>query len=198
MNKIIIVTNNNVKINAINRNLVSNSQETTYFIRRPQNALNRTLFNEKIMDVAYNHIKSCVVDNDDMAVSFEEGFVKTEKGCFFVDVCCIKDKEGYRTGCGKFYKITNNIYRFVSLGLSLPELLRYLSKSEQNIGLIKYLTADTFKSCEGCEKAFVSALESPYSDSCSLKLTNTTVVNFKNERLKLLDDACKKQISKYL
>ncbi len=161
--------------------------------------------NENVVKSAVEKVRRINIGKGEMGVVFESGFFHIkDKGYFFGDVCCIKDKEGYRIGFGLLYEIPKSVYlcakRDVEIYTQMTKVMEEKGinyKLQQSV--VGFLTDGRNTRSDGYEMAASNALEaqktsSPYSSKPSkLQIVYTS----QNQNFKYLEEQCANTLKEF-
>lgn len=156
--------------------------------------------NNEVLLGAYNRVKN-IKQNYDIAIGIEGGYISQENNYYLVDICCIKDKYGYKFGHGPFFTISKNMFKCVSENISLNTLIKdligYSSAREfkQYLGVVAFLSDGKTKRDYGNFLAINSAINSDYMHINNYKLDFSKVIELKGEKFNILDEICSRNLN---
>lgn len=166
---------------------------------------NKPINNEVILG-AFNRTKN-VTQNCDIAIGIEGGYISEKGNYYLVDICCIKDKYGYKLGNGPVFTISKNMFECVSEGISLNKLIKdlvgYSSSREfkQYLGIVAFLSNGKIKRDYGNLRAIKSAVSADYMSVKAYKPDFSNVIDLKGENFDILNEICfntlKSQLQKH-
>lgn len=205
--RVVIGSENEAKYRAVKKFF----PKTSVVKKRAGSGVSSKPLNYSVLEGAYNRANSLHLKDNDLGIGIEGGFFKVSSSeqYYLSDVCCIKDKYGYRFGFGYFYEITQNMYDYVKEGNSLNELICQLieekenaSEFKRNNGIVYYITNGQCKRGEGNSRAVENALKAKrvetFNKEVYKKLPLKICVRYimANENYFKLDEACKKALEK--
>lgn len=78
---------------------------------------------------AYRRANETTATPFETVISIEDGVFSNAGRYFISDVCCIKEPQGFRFGCGYFYEISKNMYDYIKLGGNLNDLIHEIENN---------------------------------------------------------------------
>ncbi len=198
-----IVDSNKAKLTTIQKNFPNYNYKNFNPVTDQENLE----FNEDLIRKVYDKARRVNIKGKNCAVAFETGYFHIkDKGYFLVDVCCLKDPEGYRFGCGVFYEISANMYRCAKKGFNLNKLMDAIIKRENlefklQPSVSSFLMGEKYTRSVGFDVALKNAIKCEYSPKYNPSVifkTKAVKVTTKTENFKKLDSECEEILSKNL
>ena len=153
--------------------------------------------NINILKTSFDKTNSVHFNKNDIIIAIEGGLIRLDNKYFMTDVCCLKDKLGYRFGFGNFYEISKSMYICAKKGFSLGDIVKAIDRSSVG-GVINYITEGHYNRKSSIERSVGEAIMASYVNDYNL--TNKTkikrVLLSECKNFKKLDFACKDLLSK--
>lgn len=107
------------------------------------NIPNRKPENEAVFVLTYNQVNHANASQSETVIAIEDGIFSDHGHYYINDICCIKDSDGYRFGCGNFIEISKNMYDCIRNGISLKDIIVDIKEEDGDAskgGVIGFLT----------------------------------------------------------
>lgn len=148
--------------------------------------------NEETILGAYNRVNNINLIND-LVIGIEGGYFNYKNNYYLADICCIKDKNGFKFGSGPFFLISKNMFDCVQQGYSLNKLINtyvYNRSFTNFFGLIGYLSRKKFKRDMACYLSIHSAVNSEYTTLKAFKPDYSNIIDLRGIEFYKLDEIC--------